>query len=61
MSFRFVFLPAFRTEIEAMEWAFDNDLEEVRVWRGPDGLIRGSGKQRIADEELGAVPMREVG
>ena len=44
--FHIVFLPAFPTEIEAMEWAFDHGLEEVRVWRGPDGLIRGSGKRR---------------
>ena len=48
MSFEVVFLPAFVEEADAIAWAFDRGLEDVRIWRGPDGLVRGSGRRRLA-------------
>ena len=48
MKRTFVYCPLFRTIEEALAWfeGQDVDLETVRIWRGPDGLVRGAGEVR---------------
>ena len=41
-----VVCPLFATVAEALDWFEVRLAVDVRLWRGPDGLIRGSGVVR---------------
>lgn len=57
MRRRLVYLPSFPTVEQALDWAEANGVEECRIYRGPDGRVRGAGWRFV--EEVGAVPTEE--
>lgn len=40
-----VFCPSFETVEEALDWFAERGIRQPVLWRGPDGLIRGSGRK----------------
>lgn len=43
-----VFCPSFKTVEQALDWLLERGYSEVKLWRGPSGDIRGSGREQGA-------------
>ncbi len=40
-----VYCPSFATVEEALDWYEERGIKSPTLWRGPDGLVRGSGRK----------------